>query len=472
MLFCKIPATLYYLEHGHDREVPRKTARPAAELELRPGVEKDKGIGALVALLHLDDQDDFPIWLKDTLEEAATERKSWEDKHFAALAAGDSENPAADENGQDSATRPSIGKSAPASQFQCHAKKLLVVHPKDEKTKKAMFKNGRLRLLMTLLGFERLGLDDDPNASWIIPSSVPSAQLYLDKETLDKAIEDPPMADEDGRVPEDFIRRKPTDFVDEPTERRTAGAFDDDSDGMDDFLDFGLFPAGGPTARKSDALEQLKKSRRKRNRVADELDDEAKAKRAEARRLADLEKRRKIKSDLFVHDSDDETDEERDELFFAKEDEGRKKTSQSISNAISSLHNLPATSEKKRKSTSATNAGKTKRRKTVGSGEESGAASAEENAIAISSDSSSSVPSDSDDAMEDVSDHGEKETPLSSEQVIPHDLEDRSSQPTSANKAIAVEREEKGLDSEDELPVQRPVRSRVRGGFVIESDSE
>lgn len=471
MLFCKIPATLYYLEHGHDKEVPRKTGMPAAELELQPGVEKDQGIGALVALLHLDDQDDIPIWLKDTLEEAATERKSWEDKHFAALAAGDSGNPASEENCQDSATRPSIGKSAPASQFQCHTKKLLVVHPKDEKTKKAMFKNGRLRLLMTLLGFERLGLDDDPNASWIIPSSVPSAQLYLDKETLQKAIEDPPMADEEGRVPEDFVHRKPTAFVEDPTERRTAGAFDDDSDGMDDFLDFDLFPVGGPTARKSDALEQLK-SRRKRNRVADQLDDEAKAKRAEARRRADLEKRRKIKSDLFVHDSDDETDEERDQLFFAKEEERRKKTSQSIANAISSLNTLAATSGKKRKSTIA-NPENSKKRKTTGSGEESDTASAEEDAIEISSDSSLSVSSDSDDAMEDISDHSKKDTPLSSELVIPHDLEGRALQPTSANKAMAVEREEeKGLDSEDELPLQRPARSRVRGGFVIESDSE
>jgi len=40
--------------------------------------------------------------------------------------------------------------------------------------------------------------------------------------------------------------------------------------------------------------------------------------------LADLEKRRKIKSREFVNDSDDESDEERDREFFAREDARRK----------------------------------------------------------------------------------------------------------------------------------------------------
>lgn len=473
MLFGKIPAAVYYLEHGHDMEVPRKTGRPAAELELRPGVEKDQGIGALVALLHLDDQQDIPVWLKDTLEEAAVERKAWEDRHCAILAAEISEHKESGENGENSANRPSIRKSAATAQFKSQADMRLVVQAKDENIRKAMFKNGRLRLLMCLLGFERLGLDDDPNVTWIIPSSIASAQLRLDKETLEKSIEDPPMADEDGRVPEDSIRRKPTAAIEEPTHRHTAGAFDDDSDDMDDFLDFNLYPAGGPTARKPDALEQLKKSRRKRNRAEHKLNEEARAKRVEARRLAELEKRRKIKSDLLVHDSDDETDEERDREFFAKEEEQRKKTSRSISEAILSLNNQPALSEKKRKSTSVTNSGNSKKRKTADSEEDSGAFFTEEDAIEISSDSSSSVSSDSDNDMEDISDHGEKETPLSSEQVMPDDLEHRALQPTSANKALAAETEvEKALDSEDELPVQRPARSRVRGGFVVESDSE
>lgn len=471
MLFSKIPATVYYLEHGHDKEIARKTGRPAAELELRPGIEKDQGVSALVALLRLNDQEDLAVWLKDTLEEAATERQGWEDKRFATAAA---EHAASQENGestQEQTTALSISKCPSIVVNPKIANPGVAVKPKDEKVKKAMFKNGNLRLLMSLFGFERLGLDDDPTATWIIPSSVSSAQMHLDKDTLERAIADPPVSDEDGRAPEDFIRRKPMAAADEPTQRRTAGAFDDDSDGMDDFLDNDLFPPGGPTSRKSEALEQLKKSRRKRNRVADELDDEGKAKRAEARRQAELEKRRKIKSELFVHDSDDETDEERDKEFFAMEEERRKKTSQNISKAISSLASLTPGRQKKRKSTGAV-AAKSKRRKTTESGEESDIASRQEDAIEISSESSLSV-SDSDEEMEDASNHGEEETPLSSEQVVLQDSEeDHILQLPPANKLMAEQDEQKGVDSEDELPVQRPARSRMRAGFVIESDSD
>ena len=471
MLFSKIPATTYYLEHGQDREVPAKTSRPAAELELRTGVEKDHGIGALVALLHLDDQDDVSKWLRETVEEAAKERQSWEDQHFSNhgsdLLALTGENGEAEGGTREPVKAPSICMFNDML-ILTSANATKVVKPKDEKTKKAMFKNGRLRLLMHLLGFERLGPEDDPNAVWVIPSNVTSAQLHLDKDTLERAIADPPVSmDDEGRTPEDFVRRKPLATDEEPVQQRTAGVFDDDSDGMDDFLDFDLFPAGGPTARKSDALEQLKKSRRKRKRVADEPDDEERDRKAAARKLADLEKRRKIKSDLFVHDSDDETDDERDRVFFEMEAQRRKKTSEMISKAISSLTDLPAKT-KKRKSTEAGDSETPKRKRSTASDDSSDDIP---NVVEISSESPSS-DSDSDDDMFDVP--GQMETSLSSGQDIPQESDDdRALQPTSANKAAFAERVgEKGMDSEDELPVQRPARSRMRAGFVVESDSE
>jgi len=476
LLFSKIPATTYYLEHGHEKEVPTKTGRPAAELELRAGVEKEQGMGALVALLHLADQDDITKWLGGTLEEAAKERQAWEDQHFSkqsngSLASAAGENSDAENGTGESAKAPSIRKFHSLSVILTIANKQVVVKPKDEKVKKAMFKNGRLRLLMKLLGFELLGLEDDPNASWIIPSNVTSAQLHLDKDTLERAIADPPVAmDEEGRAPEDFIRRKPLTTAEDPTQPRIAGAFDDDSDSMDDFLDFDLFPAGGPTARKSDALEQLKKSRRKRNRVADDLDDEEKGRRAEARKLADLERQKKIKSELLVHESDDETDEERDKSFFELEAERRKKTSELFSKAMSSLTDLPTKTKKKRKSTDVEDSETSKRRRTTTVDEDSDSV---DDIVEISSESSSS-DTDSDEDMDDMHGQVEKETPLSSEQVVLQESdEDRVLQTTSANKVATIERvEDKGMDSEDELPVQRPVRSRMRAGFVIESDSE
>ena len=475
MLFTKIPATIYYLEHGHDKEVPTKTSRPPAELELRPGVLKHDGIKALVALLSLDDRTDLLVWLKDTLEEAATERQDWEDQHFANRngALDPDEQAAGHTHVDEPAKPPSIGKSL-AHSLNTLANNTLVVKSQRLDIQKAMFKNGRLRLLMSLLGFERLGLDDDPNASWVIPSAISSAQLHLDYDSLQHAINEPQFSYDDDKVPEDFIRRKP--FESDASQRRSAGAFDDDdSDGLDDSIELDLFSAGGPTSRKSDALDELKKRRRKRNRVDNELDDDAKAKKAEMRRLADLDKRRKIKSDLYVHASDDETDEEKDTEFFAQEEERRKKTSLHISRAISALSKASSGNGNKRKSSDDHHEkSKKRRKKTSGSGD-SNVDSDEEDVIQISSDSSS----DSDEETEASSTVAAEEdpTPLSSEQVVPQgDLENESTnvlKPIAANIVTPLDQQEtKGQDSEDELPVVRSSRPRLRAGFVIESDSE
>src|SRR5207248_2212571 len=123
----------------------------------------------------------------------------------------------------------------------------------------------------------------------------------------------PPAYDDDKQA-EDFIRRK-------SLARPRHAAYDDDSSGLDDMdeADF-LFPPGGPTVHKSAALEDLKKKRRRRTKEGNDDDDglteEQRKERRKARHRANLEKLAKIKSELFVHDSDDASDEERDREFF------------------------------------------------------------------------------------------------------------------------------------------------------------
>ena len=180
---------------------------------------------------------------------------------------------------------------------------------------------------MSLSGFERLGVDDEPGATWIIPSSLSARELHENHDCIERHRRDPVMqyGEEDPVNAEDLIRRK-------PTARRRAD-FDDDSDGGD-LIDDGdegfLFPAGGPVdkVRKKDALAELKKKRRKRRATADSddevsgLDDATREARRKARLENDLEKRRKIKSTEFVGDSDD--DSEADAEFLRKEEERRK----------------------------------------------------------------------------------------------------------------------------------------------------
>ena len=196
-----------------------------------------------------------------------------------------------------------------------------------------MFKDNKLRLLMALVGFERLGIDDEPGATWIIPSALSARELHEFHDTIQKHRNNPVMhyGDEDPLSAEEMLRRKPS----------SRAEYDDDSDGngivSDGEEDF-LFPGGGGptnTNRKSAALEELKKTRRKRRLSGDEdgLDPEMLEARRKARIENDLEKWRKIKSSEFVIDSDDE-DEDADRLFFQKEEERRKTHAAKVKEAL------------------------------------------------------------------------------------------------------------------------------------------
>ena len=326
-----------------------------------------------------------------------------------------------------------------------------------------MYKDNRLRLLMKLVGFQRLGLDDDPEASWIISSFISASELTKSIDLIRKFEFDPPIY-ENGKTAEDFLRSK-------AAARRRRASFDDDSEGEDGSQgeDF-EFPAGGPTTRKSDALEEPKDRRRRRRRSGtQELDDEEKDRRAEARRKADLEKRRKIKSDMFVHDSDDETDDERDKAFFAKEEEIREAAGRSILKALTEgISNEKGS--KKRKSMRERKKSR-KRRKESEPESEADDSGEGDDAVSISSKASSARIGDMLGLDSDVDEA--TDTPFSSQQHGNHasDRDDSVEifKPASVAKEDAIMLDEEG---EDATPVRRPVARNLRAGFVIDSDSE
>jgi len=208
----------------------------------------------------------------------------------------------------------------------------VVVKPDTPDRATAMFKDNKLRLLMTLSGFERLGIDDELGATWIIPSALSARDLQETHDCIDRHRRDPVMQygdDGDTMIAEDMLRRKAN-----TTAKQRRAEYDDDSDG-DGIIDDGgeefLFPAGGPVdnkTRKKDALKEMKSKRRRRRHAAgseDEdggLSDATREARRKARLETDREKRRKIKSNEFVGDSDD--DDEADAEFFRREEEMRK----------------------------------------------------------------------------------------------------------------------------------------------------
>ncbi|KAL9030985.1 MAG: hypothetical protein Q9196_000954 [Gyalolechia fulgens] len=308
MLFSKIPSTVFYLENGYEKQSMNSRPRAPAALEVRGAMTRDEQIGVAVAVLH-EQKLDAVDWVTKVLQSAASERQSWE----AESAARRAENVSSTEGSEQDPRAPSI-----------------VVHPDTEERRIAMFKDAKLRLLMTLAGFERLGVDDEPNTTWVISSSITARQLHETHEVVQKYRDNPVMeyGDEDPVQAEEMLRRK-------PTSKPQRAEYDDESDGdgivSDGDNDF-LFPAGGPTntgpRTAAAALEQLKKKRRKRrasavsdDEVAGGLDEETREQRRKAREAADLEKRKKIMSAEFVYDSEDDV--EADKLFFEREEARR-----------------------------------------------------------------------------------------------------------------------------------------------------
>lgn len=313
---------------------------------------------------------------------------------------------------------------------------------------------------MTLVGLRRIGDENDIDTPWVVPSDLTAAQIK-EALTLIKAAEFDPPTFENGYNAEAQIRH-----VSAAQNRRRA-AFDDESDnGIDDDDAEILFPAGGPTPMsKSDAFAALKKTRRKRRRSGSEddaLDEEQLAARDRARRAKDLEKQRRIKSELFVHDSDDESDAERDEAFFAEEEKTRARVRRGL--LVAEAIGTAASGVEKRKP----------KVRVLAAGNESD--SDEDAVVAVSPPSSGSRKRSVD--VESGEEMG-TETPLSSPHTRPsgakrarldtEDIESPRGSPEASGKDVGMVDDD---DDDEDIPAPRRPRVRAFGGFVVDSSDE
>jgi replication fork protection complex subunit Tof1/Swi1 len=107
MLFSKIPATHFFLEHGYDREVTAKTPRAPAELEVKPGMERPEQIGVAVGVLINQSKSDALQWIREVLTVAVDERKAWEDADEARKALAAAERPEGEETPEEHETETS-----------------------------------------------------------------------------------------------------------------------------------------------------------------------------------------------------------------------------------------------------------------------------------------------------------------------------------------------------------------------------
>ncbi|OAP58745.1 hypothetical protein AYL99_07835 [Fonsecaea erecta] len=323
MLFSKIHATLYYLEYGQEKQT-LATSRAPAELEVRPAPGRDvkEQIGIVVTVLLKDGKTDLVRWVKTMLGNAFDERHAWEAEAETRRAAIIE---AAQKDGEDSPNNVDVGKPS-----------YITVHPSSEDIKMAMFKNGRLKLLMRLVDFEMQGDEDVLGASWIIPGHISAGQLSEHKATIERYEQTPWQGDDGDEDAEDMIRRarnkEKTRQDDEDGALR--GTFLDDSEGEEEFL----FPDNPRKKKAKNAMAELRaKRKRKRGEEEDgedDIDEELAAERRAARRAAALDRRRKIKSEAYIRDSDDESDAEKDREFFEKEEQMRTKYAEKIRNEL------------------------------------------------------------------------------------------------------------------------------------------
>ena len=358
----------------------------------------------------------------------------------------------------------------------------LAVTPDTEELRIAMFKDAKLRLLMTLVGFERLGIDDEPDATWIIPSAVTARQLHETLDVIEKHRNDPIMeyGEEDPMTANEMLRRKPTEKV-----RRAA--YDDDLSGDDGIVSDGndlLFPARGPTdtgpRTAAAALEKLRqKRRRRRNKPTSDtedgvggLDDETRELRRKAREVKDLKKREMFKSAEFVYDSDD--DPEVDRLFFEREEMRRTGHAKKVMEVLKAGL-VEGKGKRKNDDDKVKSKEKSKRRKVSSESE-----SEREEDVGMADDSLSPRIQELSDGTESEGEDTPLSTPLDE---VPQDkiLRDipinvrASDDDSGKRKAVVFDHPDEnggGSEKEDEASVVMPSRRRHRAAMVLESDSD
>lgn len=342
-----------------------------------------------------------------------------------------------------------------------------------------MFSNAKLRLLMTLVSFERLGMEDVPGASWVVPSALSSKDIEHTQTTIDQRLEKPIPEDQD---PRELLRRKDNSRGDGPSVDVNFGS---DSEGEDDLPDGYLFP---PNPRsKSNALDELKKKRKKKQNQDDEKEsvDEATF---EERRKTRLENARahhaKIKSELYIHASDEESNDEDDQQFFRLEEQRRKDQAERVKKALLTrdLSDKPGKKSGGRKRKSDGAEAQKKRQRRPQSSNNDGSDDDNDDDILMMGVNTGSPASPRETAVGEDNKVNEdvRPTPIDDYLDFDDDLafnrnRERSGSANdndaSASKTAGAAAGD-GDEAEDEDARPAPGRRRMRAGFVVESDSE
>lgn len=340
-----------------------------------------------------------------------------------------------------------------------------------------MFSNAKLRLLMTLVKFERLGAEDVPGAAWVIPSAPKAQDLREMKSFIDKYFEKAKRGTL-GRDPRELIRRKYGGGKKSSDNQYNPDIhFGDDSEGEDEVPDGPLFPPN-PRAAPNPAKKPTKKKKRKERDPDDEdEDDSVDEETLEERRRARLENSRarlaKIKSDLYVHASDEDTDEEGDKEFFLLEEKRRKEQAQRIRHALltgmTEDGDGPTNKKGQRKrQTNLTRTGEAKSKRQR-RGKQTDEVDEDDDVVMGNMDAPSPMSEKEGTPSEEADDGFNFDDDL----VFSRDREKLLGSAGTEDQDSSKPDEAMAQDEDDDdAPVVATNRRRMRAGFVVDSDSE
>lgn len=308
-----------------------------------------------------------------------------------------------------------------------------------------MFKNSYFRLLMNLSGVRLLSpaSEETPESAWIIPGDV-SADALKDAIHFVNQAEFSPPTFEEGVLAEHQLKRKP------PPPKKAAFDDDDDEDGDPDVVP--LFPKGGPTARKvidENKKDKPKKPRKKRRPRTDAEKEEARRKRKQAER----EKLLRIKSTEFVVDSGDELED--DEAFFARERE----TAAKAAHARATAQGEDAVVDKEDRASIF----RKRPRATVASSDDD---DDDDDFIRKAMDGTMDEDETGETSQDESDGEARKRRRVSTESESEDEDKDKDEEMGGMDKEA-----EKADEDEDVAPVVAR-RSRVRGGFLMDSDDD
>ncbi|KAJ6262804.1 hypothetical protein Dda_1361 [Drechslerella dactyloides] len=354
LLFPKSTKTAYFLQYGKDREHQAKRSRGSPVLEFSIDLNRETRIAVALALVLQDEACSSQFsWIESVIRIALEERTRWQ-----ATLPGDQEI---------DGVLPSLGTDTTPPEF--------VVKFDDPGHALTHFTNNKLQLLMTCLGFETNGTDQD-NFAYILPGAISSEILQENIEALLRAKQSPLTHLESGEDISSCVRVKRRKQPKGSGQEDNKAALSSDED-----FEF-------PDNLREKKRRRSKKTASSRQRGAlDEDEDEAEARR-ERRKDKERERRGIIKSALYIASSDDESDAERDRVFFEKEKKQREEAS---TTAIESLGDEgskeePQASKKKKRSHPDGATGEQKRARISPSSSESEGNVSGEGRIADSSD--------------------------------------------------------------------------------------